>query len=213
LTSSFFCLRLQKTERCFNSTGKMASDEDYAAFLDKVNQDPNEGISRTQSSGKLELKALDKGVEVPKVLSDACGDAWYISDADEKFEPVVLKLEGKGLPDEGISRSPLFTFFCSCILHSKIYCKEQWLMWGMIVVFAKLVGHPSPKDAGVEIMDIGEWDSQGQYKDVVQATREATKGSDVRVYRIGRGGSRIEYFVVGVEGGKLIGVKALSIES
>jgi hypothetical protein len=79
--------------------------------------------------------------------------------------------------------------------------------------FAKLVGHPNPKDADVSIMDIGEWDSQGQYKDIIEATREATKGSDVRVYRIGRGGSRIEYWVVGVSDGKLLGVKALAIES
>jgi hypothetical protein len=79
--------------------------------------------------------------------------------------------------------------------------------------FAKLVGHPSSKDAGVEILDIGEWDTQGQYKEVVDATREATKGSDVRVYRIRRGGSRIEYWVVGVADGKLLGVKALAIES
>ena len=62
-------------------------------------------------------------------------------------------------------------------------------------------------------MDIGEWDSQGQYKDLIEATREATKGSDVRVYSISRGGSRIEYWVVGVTGGKLLGVKALAIES
>jgi len=79
--------------------------------------------------------------------------------------------------------------------------------------FAKLVGHPSPKDADVSILDIGEWDSQGQYKDVVDATREATKGGDVRVYQISRGSSRIEYWVVGVTDGKLLGVKALAIES
>ena len=54
---------------------------------------------------------------------------------------------------------------------------------------------------------------QGQYKDVVDATREATEGSDVRVYRIGRGGARVEYWVVGVKGGRLLGVKVLSVES
>jgi len=62
-------------------------------------------------------------------------------------------------------------------------------------------------------MDIGEWDTQGQYKDIVDATREATKGSDIRVYRIVRDGSRVEYWVVGLEGGRLVGVKALAIES
>ena len=82
-----------------------------------------------------------------------------------------------------------------------------------IETFAKLVGHPKPKEAEVSIMDVGEWDTQGLYKDVVGATREATKGSDVRVYRISREGARVEYWVVGVEGGKLVGVKALAIES
>ena len=62
-------------------------------------------------------------------------------------------------------------------------------------------------------MDIGEWDSQGQYKELVDVVRKETKGSDVRVYRIARDGTRVEYFVVGVEGGKLVGVKALAIES
>jgi len=81
------------------------------------------------------------------------------------------------------------------------------------VTFAKLVGHPTPQEAEVSILDIGEWDVQGQYKEIVDATRAVTKGSDVRVYRIGRGGSRIEYWVVGVEGGKLLGARALAIES
>lgn len=62
-------------------------------------------------------------------------------------------------------------------------------------------------------MDIGEWDTQGQYKELVDAVREASKGSDVRVYRISKGGSRIEYWVVGLEDGKIVGVKALAIES
>lgn len=65
----------------------------------------------------------------------------------------------------------------------------------------------------MSILDIGEWDSQGQYKDVVHATRKSTEGSDVRVYRISRGGSRVEYWLVGVADGKLLGVKALAIES
>ena len=79
--------------------------------------------------------------------------------------------------------------------------------------FAKLVNHPSPGDADVQIMAIGEWDTQEQYKEIVDATRAATKGSDVRVYRISREGSRVEYWIVGVESGKLIGAKALAVES
>jgi len=164
--------------------GEMASDEDYMAFLDKANRDPNEGTAKEESNGrgtKIELKATDKGASVPQVLKKATEEAFYVSDADEPFVPVCLKHSGKGLPDE--------------------------------VAFAKLVSHPSPDEAEVEIMDVAEWDTQGQYKELVDAVREASKGSDVRVYRIGKGGSRVEYWVVGIEGGKLVGVKALAIES
>jgi hypothetical protein len=48
---------------------------------------------------------------------------------------------------------------------------------------------------------------------VVEAVREVGKGSDVRVYRIGRGGARFEYWVVTLEGGMLKGVKVLAVES
>jgi len=162
---------------------KMASDEDYAAFLDKANRDPNEGVVKSQSGGKVQLRAVDDGVKVPAVLQKATKDAFYVSDADEPFEPVVLGLKGevKGLPNEA--------------------------------TFSKLVGHPSPKDADVSILDIGEWDPQGEYKDLVDAVREATKGSDVRVYRIAKDGSRAEYWLVGIADGKLVGVKALAVES
>ncbi|CZS88028.1 uncharacterized protein RCO7_00997 [Rhynchosporium graminicola] len=162
---------------------KMATDEEYMSFLDKANQDPNEGVVKTKGSGKLEFKALDEGVKVPDVIQKMLGkgEAFYVSDADEPFVSVALKSSGKGLPDE--------------------------------VTFAKLIDHPSPKEADVQIMDVGEWDTQGQYKDVVEATREAVKGSDVRVYRITKDGSRVEYWVVGVDGGHLVGVKALAVES
>lgn len=79
----------------------MASDEDYMAFLDKANKDPNEGVAKTQSKGKVELKAVDQGVKVPAGLKKATNDAFYISDSDEPFVPVCLKFDGKKLPDEG----------------------------------------------------------------------------------------------------------------
>lgn len=82
----------------------MASDEDYMAFLDKANKDPNEGHARPASEGaKKELKTTDAGVRVPAVLTEAAKDAFYVSDADEPFVPVCLQWDedGKGLPDEG----------------------------------------------------------------------------------------------------------------
>lgn len=86
---------------------KMASDEDYAAFLDKANEDPNKGVAKAQSSGKIQLKAVDDGVKVPAALKEVTKDAFYVSDADEPFEPVCLKHSGKTLPDEGSLRFPI----------------------------------------------------------------------------------------------------------
>ncbi|TVY42363.1 Uncharacterized protein LSUB1_G001493 [Lachnellula subtilissima] len=157
----------------------MASDEDYASFLDKANEDPSAGTAKSQGKGKVELKAVD--TDVPAPLTKATKDAFYVSDADEPFEPVALKFSGKTLPTE--------------------------------VTFAKLVHHPNPEDAEVSIMDIGEWDPRGEYKALVHATRDASKGSDVRVYRIAGEGARVEYWVVGIQGGRLVGVKALAVES
>ncbi|KAK0704703.1 hypothetical protein B0H67DRAFT_649121 [Lasiosphaeris hirsuta] len=81
--------------------------------------------------------------------------------------------------------------------------------------FAGLIGHWDPKGAEVAILDPVDWDSAGQYQEVVNAVRAAGKGSDVRVYRVVRDGVRVEYWVVTTdeEGGKLVGVKALAVES
>jgi hypothetical protein len=66
-------------------------------------------------------------------------------------------------------------------------------------------------------MDPVDWDRRGQYGEVVDAVREAGEGNDVRVYRVARGGVKAEYWVVTTEGkgkgAKLVGVRALAVES
>lgn len=92
----------------------MATDEDYAAFLEKANADPNEGYAKPQQKGQgsVALKAVDEGASVPKELKTAVKDQVYVSDADEPFEVVSLKLDGKGeLPDEGSSFLSLLNLF------------------------------------------------------------------------------------------------------
>lgn len=82
---------------------------------------------------------------------------------------------------------------------------------------AKLVDHWDPAKAEVEILDPVDWDRNGQYKELIDAVSEAGKGNDVRVYRIVKDSSRVEYFVVTRAGegknARLVGVKALAIES
>ena len=47
--------------------------------------------------------------------------------------------------------------------------------------------------------------------------RRASRGGDVRVYRVARGGARAEYWVVAVEGAgkkaRMVGMRALAVES
>lgn len=83
--------------------------------------------------------------------------------------------------------------------------------------FAKLIAHPNPSSANIELQDPAEWDPQGQYNNILQAVRKAGKGNDVRVYKVPKDSSRVEYWVVTTEGkgkdAKLVGVKALAVES
>lgn len=81
----------------------MASDEDYMSFLDKANQDLDDGralAAKQKDQDKAAFKTMDSGTQAPKVIKDACKDAVYVTDADEPFEEVSLKWSGDGLPDE-----------------------------------------------------------------------------------------------------------------
>ncbi|CAG7556647.1 unnamed protein product [Fusarium equiseti] len=157
----------------------MSNDDDYMAFLNKANQDTGASASTQE---KAVFKAKDAGVEVPKAISNVCKKAVYTSDADEPFEEVSLKWQGKnGLPTE--------------------------------TEFAELINHSSPSSADIQILDPLSWDSHGKYIDVIEAVREASQGNDVRVYQVSRDSTRTEYWVVSHADGKLIGAKALSIES
>ncbi|KAF4979536.1 hypothetical protein FZEAL_4304 [Fusarium zealandicum] len=168
--------------RLFSSTRPvtMSNDDDYMAFLNKANQDTGAGAATQQE--KPTFKVKDEGSEVPKAIRDVCQSAFYVSEADEPFEEVSLKWEGKnGLPSES--------------------------------EFASLINHSSPDSAEIDILDPLNWDSRGQYTNVIDAVREASKGNDVRVYQITRDATRVEYWVVSHADGKLIGAKALAVES
>ncbi|KAF2497614.1 hypothetical protein BU16DRAFT_525257 [Lophium mytilinum] len=88
-------LRPTLTTRPFTTTAlNMSSDADYASFLDKANQDTGSSKPSTQSKKKVGAKAVDTAV--PKALEEV--QEYYVSDADEPFEPVSLKYTGEGVP-------------------------------------------------------------------------------------------------------------------
>lgn len=79
--------------------------------------------------------------------------------------------------------------------------------------FAKLIHHPDADSAEIAMLDPADWDARGQYTKVIDAVREAAKGGDVRVYRVARDRTRAEYWVVSSAEGRIVGTKALGVES
>lgn len=70
----------------------MASDDAYMSFLDKANADLNTGRAPQQGASSARTETVDATVKIPTTLQSV--DAYYISDTDEPFEPVVLRWEG-----------------------------------------------------------------------------------------------------------------------
>ncbi len=76
----------------------MSSDDAYSNFLDKANQET--GASKASTKSKTATtKAVD--AEVPMTLKAV--EQYYTSEADEPFEPVSLKWDGKNMPSESMS--------------------------------------------------------------------------------------------------------------
>lgn len=92
----------------------MASDSDYMAFLNKANsqREAGSGQPHTESSAlsqQIRTKSIEPGAAVPGSLKEV--EAFYTSETDEPFEPVVLKWEGAAQgtwPTSGM----LPSFFC-----------------------------------------------------------------------------------------------------
>ena len=99
----------------FTTSPTMASDDAYMSFLDKANADLNAGRATQQDTGSVRTETVDASVQIPAPLQTI--DAYYISETDEPFEPVVLRWEGatKGVwPSAGMF---LATPCLPCNLH------------------------------------------------------------------------------------------------
>jgi len=69
----------------------MSSDADYAAFLDKANQDTGSAETK-DASQKKSYGTKSVNTAVPKILEQV--EEYYVSDSDEPFEPVALEFKG-----------------------------------------------------------------------------------------------------------------------
>ncbi|KAL2205351.1 hypothetical protein CC79DRAFT_1371162 [Sarocladium strictum] len=161
----------------------MASDNDYMNFLNKANEDASGGGSAAAQSGGQQKF---KTTDSGKQVPQAIQKAI-------KDEVYVTDADE---PFEGVSLT--------------------WTGDGGLPdeeEFAKLINHSNPSGASIEIMDPTDWDTKGQYDKIIDAVREASKGSDVRVYRVKKDGTRAEYWVVSAADGGIVGAKALGVES
>lgn len=111
----------------------------------------------------------------------------YTSDTDSPFEAVSFDYDGTELPS----------------------AQE----------FEKLVARESKDNAPAtaEELSVKDFDPRGEYDDLVKKVEELVEHRKVKVYRVGRGKTRAEYFVVGLaggkEGGRILGVCAEAVET
>ena len=85
--------------------------------------------------------------------------------------------------------------------------------------FATLIGHKG----GVSRISVKEFDPRGQYREVVEAVEKVGRGGKdgVRVFRVEMGGTRVVYYVVGLQGGgggtgeegRVVGMRVVAVES
>lgn len=96
-----------KYSRAITITPPTMSDSNYLSFLEKANADLNAEQPHTESQSQSQTKTLDADAQIPASLTSV--DAYYISDADEPFEPVVLRWDGAAdgtWPDSCMSFPP-----------------------------------------------------------------------------------------------------------
>ncbi|PYI08257.1 hypothetical protein BO78DRAFT_395867 [Aspergillus sclerotiicarbonarius CBS 121057] len=173
----------------FTTTRTMSSDDAYMSFLNKANADLTAGQSQpaTTSSSSARIETIHTDVRIPAPLTSV--DAFYISETDEPFEPVALKWDGAA---RGI--------------------------WPDASHLSNLISPDKDLTADIETLSPSTFDPQNQYAGVLRAVRASAgdeQAADVKVYRVEVGRSRVEYFVLALDGqgGLLVGLRAKAIES
>lgn len=162
----------------------MSSDEAYASFLDKANQPLGSAKNTTTSTcSTSKSHSTSQSGDIPASLKSL--NATFTSESDEPFEPFTIPISSSSsaVPDAS--------------------------------EFAKLI---EEEGKAVEELSMEEFDPKGEYGEVVGKVKEAASGGkgEVKFFRVeGKSRTRVVYHVVGLdkEGGRLIGVRAVSVET
>lgn len=220
----------------------MSSDDAYAAFLDKANEDPAKNTPTTQQQGQeehVQTRTTDPSQCIPTVLSDV--EMYYTSDTDEVFEPVALDWSGAAagrwpgvgifLPLSSSSLSSLFIYIHMIILTIPTPKTDEFksliLPSSSTRTFSASAAAEA-EDMQISILTPSSFDPKNHYATVLHAVRTAVNGGnerdmdgvEVKVYRVQMGRTRAEYWVVGLDrcegdgkGGRIVGLRAKAIES
>ncbi|KAK2810780.1 hypothetical protein FQN50_002603 [Emmonsiellopsis sp. PD_5] len=180
----------------------MSSDSAYLSFLDKANADLDAGTSTTNTTtnNKPQTTTISPSEtqRIPAVLRDVRAE--YVSETDEPFEAVVLGWEG---------------------------ARESEGRWPGVDEFESLIlPDTTSLDTDVSKIQIStlppsSFDPRNQYGDVIRAVQAAVSGNgeaeaEVKVYRVQLSETRVEYWVVGLDGGhggRVVGLRARAVES
>ncbi|OAL72566.1 hypothetical protein A7D00_3568 [Trichophyton violaceum] len=174
----------------------MSSDSAYAAFLDKANQGLETATATDKpskkddhDSGFISSKTLD--VDEQRVPPSLRVDAFYSSETDEPFEPVVLALDHFPSEDEFPQ-----------LVHGSTAPNVQ------VSVLS-----PAQFDRRGQYTSVLE-----AVKAACSSTASASaaaSAAEVRVYRVQHDHSRAEYWLLAldVDGGRLLGLKARAVET
>ncbi|KAJ6100158.1 hypothetical protein N7467_001693 [Penicillium canescens] len=173
----------------------MSSNDAYMAFLNKANADSSDGQAQTtqESSDVLRTKTVDSSLSIPKPLKNI--DAYYVSDTDEPFDPVVLKWDA---------------------------AKDD--TWPSIAELASLISESNDLSRSIESLPLTSFDPKDQYPEVLGAVRAAAaennpdatqEAVELKVYRIEITTTRIEYWILALHAPekKIVGLRAKAVES
>ncbi|KAJ5205270.1 hypothetical protein N7491_004106 [Penicillium cf. griseofulvum] len=175
------------------STQIMSSDDAYMSFLNKANADVSGGQALQQGAGTVKTETVHSSLSVPKPLQSV--DAYYISDTDEPFEPVVLKW------DDAAKGS-----------------------WPSADQLSSLISSDTNLSKSISIITPSAFDPNNQYASALDAVRTAAvekdSGADksaveLKVYRVEQTMTQCEYWVLALHApeSRLVGLRAKAVES
>ncbi len=145
-----------------------------------------------QDTGKEPLNPQPKSPQPPNSKSYSSKnipapldkiEATYTSDTDAPFEPVSFDYDGSSFPSAGEFED----------------------------LVGKAKGNNGP--ARAEELSLKDFDPRGEYKSVIESVKGVVEGGEVKIFRLGRGKTRAEYFIVGLKSGRIVGVRADAVES